>query len=87
MGSTSRHWYAKLLTSQYGGKEMAIWIFKCQEKERNMGQVHGQPGSFHFPLAPSSCASDAKEPNSPRDVPVQQCVILAQDEESVPGAS
>lgn len=66
---------------------MGIWPFKCQETERNLGQVHGQPGSLHFPLVPSYCASDAKEPSSPMDVPLQQRVILAQDEELVPGAS
>lgn len=70
---------------------MDIWLFKCWETERNMGQDHGQPGSLNIPLAgnpaPSYCTPDAKEPSGPMDVPPQQGVILAQDEESVPGAS
>lgn len=45
-------WYANLLTAQYGGKEMGLWLFKCQETERNIEQVHGQPGPLNFPLAP-----------------------------------
>lgn len=51
MGSTSRHCYANLVTSQYGGKEMGVWLFRCQETERNMGQVHSLPSSLNFPLA------------------------------------
>lgn len=88
MGSTYRHSYANLLASQYGGKKMGVGLFKCQETARNMGQAHNQPGSLNFPLAghpsPLYCTFDAKEP---MDIPPQQGVILAQDEESVPCAS
>lgn len=89
MGSTSRHCYTNLLTSQYGGKEMGIWLFKCHETERNRKSIVNPAPYFPLPgnPAPSHCASDAKEPSAPVDVPSQQGVILAQDEESVTGAS
>ena len=56
-----------------------------------MGQDHGQPSPLRFTLAgnpaPSYCGSDAEE--SSGEVPPQQTegVILAQEEQSVPGAS
>lgn len=58
-----------------------------------MGQDHGQPSPLHFTLAgnpaPSYCGSDAEEPNGAMDVPPQQTegVVLAREEESVPGVS